>query len=37
MIQVIAIPIESDPAPFFANLFLAYKEAFGLSITCFHG
>ena len=27
MIQVIRIPIESDPAPFFANLFLARKEA----------
>ena len=27
MIQVIGIPMGSDPAPFFANLFLAYKEA----------
>ena len=27
MIQVIGILMGSDPAPFFANLFLAYKEA----------
>ena len=27
MIQVIVIPMGSDPAPFFANLFLAHKEA----------
>ena len=27
MIQVIRIPMGSDPAPFFANLFLAHKEA----------
>ena len=27
MIQVIRIPIVSDPVPFSANLFLAYKEA----------
>ena len=27
MIQVIRIPMRSDPAPFFANLFLAHKEA----------
>ena len=27
MIQVSGIPMESDPAPFFANLFLAHKEA----------
>ena len=27
MIQLIGIPMESDPAPFFANLFLAHKEA----------
>ena len=26
MIQVIHIPMGSDPAPFFANLFLAHKE-----------
>ena len=26
MIQVIGIPMESDPAPFFANLFLGQKE-----------
>ena len=26
MIQVIELPIGSDPAPFFANLFLAHKE-----------
>ena len=26
MIQVIGIPMESDPAPFLANLFLAHKE-----------
>ena len=26
MIQVIEIPMESDPATFFANLFLAHKE-----------
>ena len=26
MIQVIGIPMGSDPAPFFANLFLAHKE-----------
>ena len=26
MIQVIGLPIGSDPAPFFANLFLAHKE-----------
>ena len=26
MIQVIGIPVRSDPAPFFANLFLAHKE-----------
>ena len=27
MIQVIGIPMGSDPASFFANLFLAHKEA----------
>ena len=27
MIHVIGIPMGSDPAPFFANLFLAHKEA----------
>ena len=27
MIQVIGISMESEPAPFFANLFLAHKEA----------
>ena len=27
LIQVIGIPMGSDPAPFFANLFLAHKEA----------
>ena len=27
MIQVIGIPMGSEPAPFFANLFLAHKEA----------
>ena len=27
MIQIIGIPMGSDPAPFFANLFLAHKEA----------
>ena len=27
MVQVIEIPIGSDPVPFFANLFLAHKEA----------
>ena len=27
MIQVIGQPMGSDPAPFFTNLFLAYKEA----------
>ena len=27
MIQVIGIQMGSDPAPFFANLFLAHKEA----------
>ena len=27
MIQVIGIPMGSDPAPFFAKLFLAHKEA----------
>ena len=27
MIQIIGIPVGSDPAPFFANLFLAHKEA----------
>ena len=27
MIQVTGIPMVSDPAPFFANLFLAHKEA----------
>ena len=27
MIQVIGIPMGSNPAPFFANLFLAHKEA----------
>ena len=27
MIQLIGIPMESDPAPFFANLILAHKEA----------
>ena len=27
MIQVIGIPMGSDPAPFLANLFLAHKEA----------
>ena len=26
MIQVIGIPMGSDPAPFFVNLFLAHKE-----------
>ena len=27
MIQAIGIPVGSDPAPFFGNLFLAHKEA----------
>ena len=27
MVQVIGMPMESDSAPFFANLFLAQKEA----------
>ena len=27
MIQVIGIPMGSDPAPFSANVFLAHKEA----------
>ena len=27
MIQVIEIPVGSDPAPFFANFYLAHKEA----------
>ena len=27
MIQVMRIPTGSNPAPFFANLFLVYKEA----------
>ena len=27
MIQVIGIPMGSDPVPFFGNLFLAHKEA----------
>ena len=27
MIQVIGIPLGSDPAPFFANLSLAHKKA----------
>ena len=27
IIQVIGIPLGSDPAPYFANLFLAHKEA----------
>ena len=27
LIQVTGIPVGSDPAPFFANLFLAHKEA----------
>ena len=27
MIQVIGMPMGSDPAPFFANLFLNHKEA----------
>ena len=27
MIQVIGIPMRSDPAPFFANFFVAHKEA----------
>ena len=26
MIQIIGIPMESDPAPLFSNLFLAHKE-----------
>ena len=26
MLQVIGIPMGSDPAPFFANLFLVHKE-----------
>ena len=32
MIQVIGIPMGSDPAPFFANLFLTYKEADWLNV-----
>ena len=27
MIQIIGIPVGSDPVPFFENLFLAHKEA----------
>ena len=32
MIQVIGIPMGSDPAPFFANLFLTHKEADWLNV-----
>ena len=34
MIQVIRIPMGSDPAPFFANLFLAHKEADLVKTQC---
>ena len=34
MIQVIGIPMGSDPAPFFANLFLAHKEADWVKAQC---
>ena len=34
MIQVIRIPMGSDPAPFFANLFLAHKEADWVKAQC---
>ena len=27
MIQVLGIPMGSDPVPFFANIFLAHKQA----------
>ena len=34
MIQVIGIPMGSDPAPLFANLFLAHKEADWVTAQC---
>ena len=34
MIQVIGIPMGSDPAPFFVNLFLAHKEADWVKTQC---
>ena len=34
MIQVIGIPMESDSAPFFANLFLAHKETDWVKAQC---
>ena len=34
MVQVIGIPMGSDPAPFFANLFLSHKEADWLKAQC---
>ena len=34
MIQVIGIPVGSDPAPFFTNLFLAHKEADWVKAQC---
>ena len=34
MIQVIGIPMGFDPAPFFANLFLAHKEADWVKAQC---
>ena len=34
MIQVIEIPMGSDPAPFFVNLFLAHKEADWVKAQC---
>ena len=34
MIQVIGIPVGSDLAPFFTNLFLAHKEADWVKTQC---
>ena len=34
MIQVIGIPMRSDPAPFFANFFVAHKEADWVKAQC---
>ena len=34
MIQVIEIPMGSDPAPFFANLFLSHKETEWVKERC---
>ena len=34
MIQVIGIPVGSDLAPFFTNLFLAHKEADWVKAQC---